>query len=494
MRPLLILCFACLLLAACARTTRQPDSLRSPQESIASALGYKLEPTGKVQLLRLSALDPRPFFRVGFNIKDRKGEPLKLDLGNPSDMEQMIKRIEIIRSDHKPIKPFYVSFANSGTAAVPSSGRDVMMLIDTSCSMRAKDVGAGDSNRFQTAQDAAKQSLQDFRDGVDNISIVHFDSHQVVATIKRGRFVNSKAGAEEQINDIAFDGENCQGQNTALYTSVVTALDVLTKRRESDPSRSYHLIVLTDGKNDVQAGDDSDLTDSLETVLDKSGKADIPIYTVGFGSQGKDFDPNTLGKLAYPQGSRNYFPAGNATELQARLKVVQQLTLSSFNITFFDPVFPESSSLRSFAFKVALEPKSGPKIESSEITWACPDLSTVGCTPSLTLGEKEGEAWRRVLPTYKDGFKSTSPWASLLWSLAMLAMFSGGLAFMWFVPPIFLWPKPQIPRMPAPARSRPSREAPKANKVEPRDKLTPTADHRKRFDETRVMPRNHHDK
>ena len=493
MRRLLILCFACLLLVACGKATRQPANLRS-QETIGSALGYKLEPTGKVQLLRLSPEDIRPFFRVGFNIKDRNGNPLKLDLGDPNNMEQMIKRLEILKSDQKSFKPFYVTFADSKTTGVPSSGRDVMMLIDTSCSMNKTDVREGNLNRFQVAQSAAKQSLQDFRDGVDNIAVVHFESHGVVDTIKRGRFVNSKEGAEEQINGIAFDGPKCTRQNTALYSSVSTALDVLKKRRQSDPSRSYHLIVLTDGKNDIQEGDDQNLLsrpEDLRIVLAEAAEADIPIYTVGFGSQGKDFDLDTLERLAYPAGSRNFFPAKDAAELQDRLKVVQQLTLSSFNIAFFDPVFPDSSSLRSFTFKVAIETKPGLKIESGEITWACPNLSTVGCTPTMNLGAEEIKAWHR--PTnQKPEVKPTSPWATLLWSLAMLAMFSGGLAFMWFVPPIFLWPKPQIPRLPA-RPARPKREAPKEKKVEPRGEQTaPT--HRKRFDETRVMPRNHRDK
>ncbi len=483
MRVFLILCIFCLLLAS------QLPARSSAQE-------IKLRPNGKVELLE-SPLDRRPFFRVKFDIVNSDGTPATTELENVETSE-LVQRIEI-QEGGSQFQPLYVFPLDSKTASAP--GRNVLLLIDTSYSMTKSDAGPGGLSRFQAAQAAANQLFRDFRDQADGIAIVPFDSHGVVTKIENATFVDTKARAQDQIKNLEAPKDN--SQNTALYSAVYTALGVLEKRKLNDRSRDYYLIVLTDGKNEVKATDDPGLMqdNELNKVVEKAQAVGITTYTIGLGSSGKDFEPEVLKRIAYPSSS-NYFPAGNSDQLQDKLRTVQQLMLSAFRITFIDRNHADLSSLTNITFKVRLKLKSGAVVESDDIVWNCPYVSTAGCPASGTLTAEESKA-RLALSSpggTPDGLKSNT----LLSTLLILGVLSASLAFLWFIPPRFMWPKPPAPRFPGrvggtnlppvPATPRaPTRNvrAPSPRRPDHQQhEQAPPSKPRKRLDETQVFSKN----
>ena len=76
----------------------------------------------------------------------------------------------------------------------------MLLVVDISGSMTRT---LGDRrSKYEAAKEAVNRFLQHFRDGVDHIAIVPFESHQVAARIKAGRFVSTKAEALQQVEEL----------------------------------------------------------------------------------------------------------------------------------------------------------------------------------------------------------------------------------------------------------------------------------------------------
>jgi hypothetical protein len=459
--------------------------------------GIRLEKTRKVELLQSPYGDARPFFRVELSLVSNEGTLPEMNLKDLSP-DQLRQRIQITDGD-KTFSPFYatplISKPESGTATSP--GRDVLMLIDTSYSMN-NPIAGNAQNRFGAAQTAAKELLRDFRDGVDFISTVPFESHSVEKTIREAQFMGTRELADRQIDGLP---KPKQGNNTGLYTAVSVALDVLQARKT--PARRQILIVLTDGVNDVdhvQDKDDPGLEKRIDPVLEKAEKVDVPIYTVGLGNGGRDFDAD-LKSLAYPREARNYFSAQDAGQLSEKMKLVQQSILSAIQITFYDPAHPDSTYLSSLNFKVGFHPPAGAVIESGDIVWTCPFLSSARCPATASLTEAEKKAlfdFDQAKPAIAE-----NPWFVILKFLGILAILSGVLVFLWFIPPRLLWPQPRftVPAMgrsginvpnPPPVPRTPSFGSKKPAPAQ-RDSLANHRSPRRRLDETQVITQKRRD-
>src|SRR5262249_40775679 len=132
-----------------------------------------------------------------------------------------------------------------------------------------------------------------------------------------------------QLNSVPFPGDK---SNTALYSAVVSGLDVMEKL---DPSFSRLLIVMTDGMNDVgHAGDDPGLladSQGLQTVLSRVRKAQLTVFTIGFGNQG-DIDEAAMRQIAYPAES-NFILASDANALSNAFVTVRERFTSNFRVT-----------------------------------------------------------------------------------------------------------------------------------------------------------------
>jgi Mg-chelatase subunit ChlD len=406
-----------------------PPSAASPDQQL------QLRPAGPVHMVQREPGEPTPFFRMDLTIVDERQAPIGVEWSK--DQKELKNAIEIDVKGHGSVHPFYVE-SPQATATPEAVGRQMMLVVDISGSMTRT---MGDRrSKYEAAKEAINRFLQHFRDGVDHIAIVPFESHQVAARIKAGKFVSTKAEARQQIEELPRPREP---YNTALYSATMAGLEVLESRKASYPSQQFQLIMLTDGKNDVSFGDDPGLLDGyrgLDAVVSKAREVKIPIHTVGFGKP-RDLDEDSLRAMAWPSAS-NYFPAPDAERLEQALgvfKVVPRGLVDQLRMTFATDQ-QDWSTLKSLTFAVRFKQSGGRSIESAEIPWFCQPMTA--CPPEGTLTAAEIKALLEGGPL---GNGKTFQ-GVVLRRLAILAVFSGGLAALWFIPLRLLWTSPRLSR------------------------------------------------
>ena len=417
--------------------------LSAPPHTSWSAPTLKLRSTGRVQMVQHEPGEPRPFFRMELNMVDARGVPVSIPLHD--EVAKLKKSIKIESlEDHSAVHPFYVHIPQAAGEPV-AIAREVLLVFDVSGSM-TKRLADGRS-RFDAAKDAANRFLHNFQDGSDSMAVVPFESHRVVERIQAGRFVSTQAEAKRQIDELTVPRPS---YNTALYSATVAALGVLQGRKAANPSHQFLLIIVTDGKNDVQPrkGDDPGLLtgeQGLRTVQRKASEVGIPIYTVGFGTSGADFDEQTLRAMAWPNAA-NFFTALSADQLENALQHVRQALVDRLRITFHTNQ-TAWTTLTERTFKVRFRLPDGQQLESPEIHWQCTTMT--GCPPEGTLTQAEYRAW---LDSAKPAGRTFV--AVVLRRLGILALFAGGLAALWCIPPRVLWSRSWRPWPAGPVGAR----------------------------------------
>lgn len=202
---------------------------------------------------------------------------------------------------------------------VPITGRDLLLCIDISGSMRETDLYAG--NNRATRMAVVKQVAQDFvaRRTGDRIGLIMFGSQAYVQT------------------PLTYDHETVQhflseasvglaGRSTAIGD----AIGLGVKRLRDRPDASRVLILLTDGEN--SAG----VVDPLQAARLAAG-SNIRIYAIGvgseqrasafnipFGSRRSELDEKTLRAISGATGGQ-YFRARNQQELASIYAEIDRL-------------------------------------------------------------------------------------------------------------------------------------------------------------------------
>ena len=208
-------------------------------------------------------------------------------------------------------------------------------MIDISGSMR--DPMAGSASRFDAAKGAIAEFLQGMQEGSDRVAIVPFESHNVVSTIRSAVFTSNKADALAQLNALRGPGPK---NNTALYQAVFSgeealAAEVAELRHDAgDAQVQGHLIVMTDGKNDVAPGDDPLLLNGdlgLQQASAQVQAAHLDTIGIGFGER------NAIDAAALQRLSTRFFYASDATQLLAALHVTRTVTSHSVTVTWLLP-------------------------------------------------------------------------------------------------------------------------------------------------------------
>lgn len=175
---------------------------------------------------------------------------------------------------------------------LPNSGRDLMLAVDISGSMRVEDMQVG--NRMARRIDAVKQLGSDFmsRRSGDRLGLILFGSRAYLQS------------------PLSFDIQTVQrflleaqigfaGQETAIGDAIGLAV----KRLQERPATSRVLILLTDGQ------DTASTVDPLEAA-NLAADLGVRIYTIGIGA-----DSLTLpGLLGSPLGARTVNPSADLDE------------------------------------------------------------------------------------------------------------------------------------------------------------------------------------
>lgn len=235
---------------------------------------------------------------------------------------------------------------------LPLSGRDLMLCIDISGSMRETDLYQGDARVTRIA--IVKTVARDFieRRSADRIGLILFGSQAYVQTPITTDHKTVQTFLEEATIGLA-------GKNTAIGD----ALGLGVKRLRDREQESKVLILLTDGAN--SAG----IVSPIEAAK-LAAQEGIRIYTVGIGteqperslfgmplpSRGGELDERSLKEIAEVSGGQ-YFRARNQQELQRIYREIDRLEPSEIQTDDFRRVnelfiWPLALSLLLFAIWV----------------------------------------------------------------------------------------------------------------------------------------------
>ncbi|MEM1402899.1 MAG: VWA domain-containing protein [Pseudomonadota bacterium] len=175
---------------------------------------------------------------------------------------------------------------------LPNSGRDLMLAVDISGSMRVEDMQL--SNRMARRIDAVKLLGSDFmsRRSGDRLGLILFGSRAYLQSPLSFDIQTVQRFLEEA--QIGFAGQE---------TAIGDAIGLAVKRLQERPASNRVLVLLTDGQ------DTASTVDPLEAAQ-LAAQLDVRIYTIGIGA-----DSLTLpGLLGSPLGSRTVNPSADLDE------------------------------------------------------------------------------------------------------------------------------------------------------------------------------------
>ena len=185
---------------------------------------------------------------------------------------------------------------------LPNSGRDLMLAVDISGSMRVEDMPVG--NGMFPRIDAVKTLGSDFmsrREG-DRLGLILFASRAYLQSPLSFDVQTVQRFLREA--QIGFAGQE---------TAIGDAIGLAVKRLRERPASHRVLILLTDGK------DSASTVDPLEAAR-LAATLEVRIYTIGVGAESMTL-PGLLGS---PLGSRTVNPSADLDE--GSLKSIAEIT------------------------------------------------------------------------------------------------------------------------------------------------------------------------
>lgn len=379
-----------------------------------------------VDLVDCAPVTQIPCFRVGFTPATADGAPAAVALPAKSRLLQSVR----IESATGSIAPFYVSTGSSPVTHLRP--RVVLIEVDISGSMNEE--AAPGVTRFDAARAAIAGYLNNLQDSVDEVAIVPFESHDVIATIRSAVFTSKHSDAVAQLKALpAPDPKN----NTALYQAVFSGVETvqnemssLTQRGGSASDFRPTLIVMTDGKNELNKGDDPELLDGplgLQQAATKVHTSGFDVIGIGFGERDQ-IDADALQKL-----STRYFLAADPTELARALRSSEPLHTAALQATFLSP-WTDRALLAAHdpVFTVSMTLPDGRELRSSPLRYIAPAMGTPQPAGGATAEELE------TLLTSRP--PAVSGWDPLVRSLLVFAGFAALLVCLWFWVPRMVWP------------------------------------------------------
>lgn len=391
-----------------------------------------LEFADKVRLLSCQPSTNKPAFRVKFNIVDAHDAPSGVDFPTDRDLRSLLS----IDVSGLPANTFFAVSPSDNRQIV--RGRVAMILVDISGSMNTRLVSG--KTRFETAQLALSQFLDRFVNGVDRVAIVPFESHNVVPQIRSAVFATTKGEAQAQIAALQAPGPK---NNTALYSAVVAGLQTLAQQSTGLPggatSPESLLVVMTDGKNEVERGDDPDLLagdDGLNAAAAAVQSSGIQVIGVGFG------DPGSIDLDALQKITKKTYQANDLEHLEQIYTMARTLLANRIVATFESP-WNDRASLegKTLQIKTTLALPSGETLESDSATWSAPQIGTPAFDGECDTDELKAALHQKVGPSV--GLISIIRPTLVFFGLGTV------LLLLWFWVPRLVWPEQFIGNFPA---------------------------------------------
>jgi hypothetical protein len=408
-----------LLLAACAASTlgwgQKPDAAKPTMVRL----------TDLPVLVDCAPVTQSPCMAASVTPVDAAGSPAPATLPSPAELAGAIT----LKSEGSAIHPF---FATAGVGPDASQHSNVMLLVlDISGSMNQPSPGS--TSRFAALKDAVGKFLDGMDEGTDRIAIVPFESHDVVSTIRSAVYATTKADARAQLNALPEpSGKN----NTALYQAIFSGVDSLkseiTSLQASGNAASElrpHLIVMTDGKNEVMAGDDAQLLNGdlgLQQASAQVQASKLDVIGIGFGDRAS-IDVSAMQKL-----SKRFFYASDAAELLAALHSSRAAVSHQVQMLW---LLPQSNRLalmgQDYKWTAELHMPDGRTLSSNPVQWISP--ATNAPTYERKALAPELQALIQVHPSADSGWTSV-----VIYSLLFVAA-SVVVLVLWFWVPRLIW-------------------------------------------------------
>lgn len=296
-----------------------------------------------------------------------------------SSMPAVLNDVDIRQGDAPAFHPFHVGLAED-SALAPL--RTTLILIDISGSML--DILPNGRTRFHVAKEALDGYLDASTDGRDEIAVAPFGSRNVVPTIRAAAFSDRLSAVRAQVAQLT---QPVRSNNTALFSSISAALDILAARKQTDTSgRQFRLLVLSDGKNDVQpwAGDDPDLLDrsaldALSAKVLSAKAAGIETTVIGFGSAAS-LDKATMERISVLNAI-----VDEPAKLKAEFRSLAGKQASRFTVTFASPL-SDLAAHAAQSLPIQFEIRSGgAAFRSEETAWHAPAFGSAfqgSCSPA----------------------------------------------------------------------------------------------------------------
>jgi len=215
------------------------------------------------------------------------------------------------------------------TELPPTEGVDIMMVVDTSLSMKALDFDP--YNRLEAAQKAAREFIEKRKN--DRIGIVVFGGNallQCPLTLDYDSLLEFLDGVEIGMTD--SDG-----------TTIGDALAVAVNHLKDSAAKSKVIILLTDGRSNTGVITDPSLAAKAAATygikvytVGTAGKGpakvpiDDPIMGHTYAMQQEDLDEGALLEIARLTGG-DFFRATNYSELQNIYSKIDSLEKTRFN-------------------------------------------------------------------------------------------------------------------------------------------------------------------
>lgn len=340
------------------------SGIAASAQSATRPVGLRI--TSGPTLVDCAPVTQSPCLGASFTPVDVNDKPAPVTLPGPADLSHAVT----LHSSEGDVAPFYVT-AGSGPDAAQHSNV-VLMVLDISGSMNQPSPGS--TSRFTALQEAVSKYLDGMQEGVDRIAIVPFESHNVVSTIRSAVYVSSKADAMSQLRALPTPSAK---NNTALYQAVFSGVDSLNSeisslQREGHTGQELqpHLVIMTDGKNEVMAGDDPQLLNGdlgLQQAAAQVQASHADVIGIGFGDQA------SIDTAAMQRLSKRFFYASDVGGLLAALHSSRSASSHEISMLWLLPVSNRMALMgRDFTFTPELRLAGSPALAGTAFSWVAP--------------------------------------------------------------------------------------------------------------------------
>ena len=408
----------------------------------------RLMVTTPAQLVDCAPVTPVPCMSVGVTAIDDSGKPAPFELPTPRELPG---RLSLQSGDSSTqVHPFYVSTGKGLDSA--EHANVVLLMVDISGSMN--DPSPGGLSRFAAVKAALTRYVGAMEEGSDQIAIVPFESHNVVPTIHAAVFSSRKSDLLAQLNAMPAPGPK---NNTALFQAVFTGVGTLKEEmasleRDGHPARELqpHLIVMTDGKNEVVAGDDANLLNGPLGLTQAAAQVEVSRFDVigiGFGDRAA-IDAEALQRL-----STRFFYAADADQLLDALHATRNERSHVIDMTW---LLSESNRValagRDQVWTPALTLKDGSAISAEPLRIVMPAMA-----PPLFQRAASHAELEQLIAVHPPAL---SGWSTVVVHLLLFLAASVLLLILWFWVPRLVWAERYLSAAPPPTRWSNERQSP----------------------------------